>query len=330
MAKEVPYSVSFHLAAKANFSILTLYSYVFITKTESGGQFWRVLYNRCLIALFLSNVIIAILTLAKGQDLMMLYSMIPLPVLLIGFKFYCHKQFDYQSKYYSKGDGKKNPESGLPDKEGRRGDRVGVRFGHPALYRPLLTPMVHAKSQHMLKEVYRGRLDDDIDAATIAGYSDTYSMGKMSSTQPGKSATGGPAPFEIVPEGKLDFENFKNRADFADEHGGGGVLFDRPGTPSTMATGIRDPDRGRSSSRDSNRSADEAGTNYPAGYHQTPTTGFRGESPASSLRNISAAGPVSDERGLISSAAPMPMGTPVIPDQEVRGDTSYDYFRGKR
>ena len=29
-----------------------------------------------------------------------------------------------------------------------------VRYGDPALYKKLLTPMVHAKSQHLLKEIF--------------------------------------------------------------------------------------------------------------------------------------------------------------------------------
>ena len=62
-------------------------------------------------------------------------------------------------------------------------------------------------------------------------------MDPMSHTQPGKSArfapgtSGGGATremFEVVPEANLDFAFYKNRADFGDEHGGGGELYGRP------------------------------------------------------------------------------------------------------
>ncbi|KAF1987095.1 DUF221-domain-containing protein [Aulographum hederae CBS 113979] len=261
--------------------------YVFITKTESGGQFWRVLFNRFLFATFLSNIIVALLVKARGYSWTMLVAMIPLVIILIGFKIYCARAFDDEIHFFSRGKkGDRESVIGADDKENRRTDRVGVRFGHPALYKPLMTPMVHAKSQHLLAQVYRGRIEADTDGASVAGYSDTYSLHNMSRDKPGKKAApgGGPAPFEFVHESDIDFENFKNRADFQDA-GGDGDLYgrtSRPDTPSTFVggAGYASHDRGRSSSRDSDRTAADVGVGvtYPTGYHQTP--GLREYSPS--------------------------------------------------
>ena len=269
----------------------------------------------------------------------MLGVMVPLPLLLIAFKFYCKTAFDNQIHYYTKSE-TKGPEAAMPvDKESRRRDRVGVRFGHPALYKPLTTPMVHEKSQHLLSQIYRGRLDMDADAANIAGYSDVYSMKRMSRDRPGKAA-GAPAPFEIVSEQNLDFENFKDRPEFSEEFGGDGEVYGkpsdliRPGTPGSVMTN----DRGRSVSRDSERTftSDEEGvlgTTYPAGYHTTPSA-LREYSPSPDGRKYGGADMTTrtesnpyqlrDETALLHGAAPMGHGTPRLEE-----NSSLDYFRAR-
>ncbi|KAF1988511.1 DUF221-domain-containing protein [Aulographum hederae CBS 113979] len=265
---------AFYLAIELWFKRYLL-QYVLITKTESGGQFWRMLINRLLFAVLLMNAVIALVVGAQGvgarqyigdvaRSGAMLYAMIPLPFLLWAFKWYCSKCFDDKLRYYSTNstsagidvEGASN-EGGM--KKGKKNDRVGVRFGHPALYRRLMTPMVHAKSQHLMAEIYDGSADDpgyDHPAAaratgtttprSVYGYSDTY-MSDMDHSTPGKPAKSQQpehgADFEFVKESDLDFENFKRRAEFREEFGGDGELYgkpedliSRPGTPSTFAT----------------------------------------------------------------------------------------------
>jgi hypothetical protein len=61
----------------------------------------------------------------------MLAALIPLPLGLIAFKFYCKNAFDNSLKYYTQGVSKKGVEAPTPiDKESRRRDRVAVRFGY--------------------------------------------------------------------------------------------------------------------------------------------------------------------------------------------------------
>ncbi|KAH3917780.1 hypothetical protein HBI56_112130 [Parastagonospora nodorum] len=308
-----------------------LLMYVFCTKNESGGLYWRILFNRMLVGVMLSNCIIALLCVARGFDLKwtMLGAMVPLPLGLVAFKFYCKNTFDNSIKYYTIGDIiKKGSEAPPPiDKESRRRDRVAVRFGHPALYQKLTVPMVHEKSKHLLAEVYRGRLDGDL--GDTAAFSDTYTMKRMSKDHPGKTAaqTG---PFEFVAEDNMDFENFKNRPEFSDEHGGGGSVYGdastigRPDTP-----GSAFGDRGRSTSRDSARTLnDEPGMTYPAGYHQTPSN-LREYSPSpapiSRIESNSSPYEIPPQTNLLSGAAPMghDQYTPYSPNR----DGQQDYFR---
>ncbi|SLM35141.1 Domain of unknown function DUF4463 [Lasallia pustulata] len=206
--------------------------YVFITKTESGGQFWRILYNRFIFAAILANCTSALVIKARGTWTM-IFAMAPLPILMLLFKWYCARTFDDQCTYYTKAT-LKDPELVAEGaKKSGRNDRVATRFGHPALYKPLITPMVHAKAQKVLSEIYSGRLNDS-DTASVAGYSD-IAMDPMSHSQPGKSArfapgtsTGARDLFEVVPESQLDFAYYKNRDEFGDDHGGDGDLYGRP------------------------------------------------------------------------------------------------------
>lgn len=199
-----------------------LLMYVFVTKTESGGQMWRVLYNRMVFAAILANIMIALVIKARGTWTM-IGVMAPLPFLMLGFKYYCMKTFDDDIHYYVH-TGMRDGESlaGM-GKAGKVGDRVLTKFGHPALYRPLITPMVHARAKHVLGQVYRGRLNSD--AAKSLAYSD-IALEPMSGREAGKPLRQDVAPFEIVPEGQQDFTYFKNRADFREELGGG--IYGKP------------------------------------------------------------------------------------------------------
>jgi hypothetical protein len=188
--------------------------------------------------------------------------------------------------------------------------------------------MVHEKSKHLLAEVYRGRLDGDL--GDNAAFSDVYTMKRMSKEHPGKAAAA-PAPFEFVAEDNMDFENFKNRPEFSDEHGGEGSVYgasiNRPETPGSA---FGDSQRGRSTSRDSTRTLnEEPGMTYPAGYHQTPSN-LREYSPSPSTHRIpdtSTPYEIPAQTNLLSSAAPMGNSstayTPYSPDR----DGQPDYFR---
>ncbi|KAK6595265.1 hypothetical protein H4I95_10623 [Botrytis cinerea] len=207
--------------------------YIFITKTESGGMFWRMLFNRVLFAAILANLVVFLSTWVHGEVTHMeAYAVIPLPFLVIGFKWYCARTFDDKIHYYSVRNMLKDPEASRSKPFGSKGDRLASRFGHPALYKPLITPMVHARAQNILASVYGGRLTDSNnqgsgDNMSVSGYSDMYSMDPMRAGQPGRSAKGGVPGFEMVPENRLDFSYYKGRAEFAEEHGGSGGIYGR-------------------------------------------------------------------------------------------------------
>ncbi len=311
--------------------------YVLVTKTESGGQFWRILFNRLIFATILADLFMAVVVKSAGSWVM-IGVMGPLPFIMLAFKFYCTRIFDASYKFYTTTH--QDPEHLAGQKSRKGNDRVGTRFGHPALYAKLMTPMVHAKAQHVLASIYRGRMTDTADPATE--YSD-IAMSSMSAQFPGKTARFAEDPstkkndlFEIVPESKLDFGYFKNRADFRDENGGDGELYGRPtdlisersGTPHSFmrgSVGGGSPSSSRASSPGAGAyrafSPEQLGQMTHPAYRTTPPGGHsRNVSAQSHSRNISSPPPLAgiirpgllysasneSERSLLAGAQPAP------------------------
>ncbi|KAF2398542.1 DUF221-domain-containing protein [Trichodelitschia bisporula] len=300
-----------------------LIMYVFVTKMESGGMFWRSLFNRVVFAAILSNFIVGALVKAKGINYVpMLVALAPLPLLMIAFKLYCSRKFDAVFKYYAQRlDAKED--AIVPDNKSIRSNNVGVRFGHPALYRPLLTPMVHAKSQHMLAKVYQGRLDEDDEYDNLAPEFGGYGMRSLRRGPQKKAPHAG---FEFVSEGDMDFANYKDRDDFKDENGDGELYGGDKKAPLAPA-----PPRAADGPAPPQLDGPVDGTVYPAGYHTTPSGPLRGYSPSPDGRArgglLGDAAPMgaSDARSMSGRSAATTPGEepgPVV--------TDYDYFRGRR
>ena len=216
-----------------------LLMYVFITKTESGGQSWRVLFNRLVFAVVLSDIIIGVVVKARGSWAMVA-ALVPLLALMGALKWYCLRTFDIDIKYYVR-NGMHDEERPAMDHKRRKAEKISAKFGNPALSRPLMTPMVSAKARHVLAEIYRGRLDSDTGAAAT-GFSD-IAMENMGHN--GKRPSVENAPFEFVPEAQQDFQYYKNRDDFREE---GGDMYGRPEdmmtersqTPLSMMSHLKD------------------------------------------------------------------------------------------
>ncbi|KAJ5590779.1 hypothetical protein N7450_004751 [Penicillium hetheringtonii] len=224
-----------------------LLMYIFVTKNESAGAYWRVLFNRLIFATILSNFIVG-LVIKSRSTWNMVFCVVPLPFLMLGFKFYCYKTFDDDCNYYNRGNLSDAEALGASKLSKKAGDRLSAKFGHPALYKPLMTPMVHARAAEALKQIYQGRLEHN----DMAGEYSDIAMNPMMADQPGKEAE--PAPFEMVSENQLDFSYFKDRADFQEEFGGGiygrpeDLMTERSQTPRSTLGGEWSPSSSRASS----------------------------------------------------------------------------------
>jgi calcium permeable stress-gated cation channel len=321
--------------------------YIFVTKTESGGMFWRVIFNRTIFAMILSNVVVFLVLFVHGDaQYMLAFSVVPLPLLMIGFKIYCRRVFDVKIQFYATKPVLKDVEGTPKPKSNLKSDRLSSRYGHPALYKPLITPMVHARAQNKLASIYLGRLSDSntaesTDMVSMSGYSDTVALDPMRAGQPGRSVSAkkdSVPGFEVVPESQLDFSYYKNRSEFADEHGGGQIfglptdVVDRPGTASSFRGEYSTPGSSRAGSptpvpgspvigspkpgvtgrRAMTGMSRDGGTGatYPAGYTYPAAYDTRNDAGIvrpSNRRYDSD----QDTRGLVGAAADMPITSPV-------------------
>ncbi|KIY03457.1 uncharacterized protein Z520_00148 [Fonsecaea multimorphosa CBS 102226] len=332
-----------------------LLMYVFITKTESGGQFWTTMFNRIVFATILSNVVIGIVVKARGEWTLVA-AIAPLLVIMLAFKWYCMKTFDLDLKYYSRG-GMHDQERLATDGKPREPEKVSSKFGHPALYQPLMTPMVHAKAKHVLAEIYRGRLQSD--GGQSMAFSD-IAMQPMTQT----SKLPQDVPFEFVPEAQQDFQFYKNREDFREGAGDDMLSSSRSQTPASSFVGQKESSP--SSSRGTSPAPqaiqhqthihrkDLDQSNVPSQFRHGAPAPFDGHTSGGlEPRHGPYTDPYDDRANLLGSAGDVrtPNGefmsvdrwrTPVVsrdgseadgyqdttPGEEL--NTSYDYFRGRR
>ncbi|KAH9952686.1 DUF221-domain-containing protein [Russula dissimulans] len=126
--------------------------FCYVSKVESGGRLWNPVINRLLASLMLMQALMLLtMGLQYGWKSFAWVAGIPPFVIVILFKVYINRVFARPFRYY------------VPTERGDiKGNRLEKRFGHPALYADLFTPMLHANMMHLLAQVYSGRLDSGL------------------------------------------------------------------------------------------------------------------------------------------------------------------------
>jgi hypothetical protein len=133
-----------------------LLMYVFVTGVETGGQIWRLLFNRLLVSCVLFQVVmIGVLNLKSARTSSL--AVLPLPFITILFKLVCSRRFDSRVYYYTptmEGLASSHP-SDPKNVSGRAAkNSIGFRFGDPAFFAELPVPMVHERVRHLLPKLY--------------------------------------------------------------------------------------------------------------------------------------------------------------------------------
>lgn len=176
--------------------------YVSVTKVESGGAFWRVLINRLLLAAAFSNLVLFLIVWVK-ITIFTAIAVVPAIALLAIFKIFLVVSVDPKFDYYSTDLTSEVAHSPAVHHNDQKKDRLRSRFAHPALTQALIVPMVHERSRHLLREVYKGRLHEE----------------RATESTPAVATPVLQEKFELVAPEDLNFDHFKNRPDFADEFG---------------------------------------------------------------------------------------------------------------
>ncbi|KAH7102259.1 DUF221-domain-containing protein [Auriculariales sp. MPI-PUGE-AT-0066] len=133
--------------------------FVFITKIESGGRLWNVVMNRLLASLILMQLLMTLTIILRLKFFSWIWiSTLPPILFVFAFKFWLTKQFDNRFRWYLPSDSVVKKTTVHSANADNSGQRLEKRFGHPALYADLFTPMLHAKMVHLLPQVYHGNI----------------------------------------------------------------------------------------------------------------------------------------------------------------------------
>ncbi|KAJ2956460.1 hypothetical protein NQZ79_g7700 [Umbelopsis isabellina] len=153
----LPFALFYFFIATVVFRYLLMY--IFTTKTETGGQIFRVVVNRMFVSIVLFQLVMILILYFKSAYLQT-YVICPLPVITIIMKIIVSRRFDPLA-YYS--NNRFDQEHAIPSVDGpgatiSRRNRIGIRFGNPAFFAELPTPMVHENVQHLLPQVFSGKV----------------------------------------------------------------------------------------------------------------------------------------------------------------------------
>lgn len=196
----LPFGVLYFVVSGFTYKYIMLY--VAITKVESGGAFWRVLINRLLLIIGFANLVLFVVIWVK-ISIFTAIAIAPVFVLIVAFKIFLIRALDPKFDYYLPTGRDEAGHIPVVHHNDLKKDRLRSRFGHPSLTQPLIVPMVHEKSRHLLREVYKGRLQQDEGDYTTP----------LASTPMQEK-------FEVVKSDEMDFEHYATRADFASQAGG--------------------------------------------------------------------------------------------------------------
>ncbi|EKM53375.1 uncharacterized protein PHACADRAFT_259710 [Phanerochaete carnosa HHB-10118-sp] len=155
--------------------------FVFVTRVETGGRLWNVVINRLLVAVMLMQLLIT-LTMGLRFGLRSLFWIASLPpiFLILAFKIYCTRVFNPEFSFYIPTEEELRTAHVHSQRADNASNRLGKRFGHPALHQELFTPMVHANMTALLADVYKGKISNEetklqeyggtrVDAQVVAG-----------------------------------------------------------------------------------------------------------------------------------------------------------------
>lgn len=135
--------------------------YISVTKVESGGRIWPVLFQTVLSSTVLFQLLmILILALKGGYD--QAYMLIPLPILTVAYQYFYAKRIHKLGSHLV---GTWNPsmKADLLSKEEKdmevkkKEKDLKHQFRDPAMHKKLLTPIIHDDVKHLLPQIYHSQ-----------------------------------------------------------------------------------------------------------------------------------------------------------------------------
>ncbi|KAI9308758.1 hypothetical protein BJ944DRAFT_236715 [Cunninghamella echinulata] len=156
----LPFALMYFSIASLVYKYMLMY--IFVTKLETGGKMWPVLFQTINIGLILFQVImIIILNLKSGY--IQSYCLIPLPFITLAFQwFYSRRLSDTHCynvqvniNWMEHQPAKPTSAANQSDKKQNKIHTLKNQFRDPAIYHKLSNPIVHDDVKHLLPTVYK-------------------------------------------------------------------------------------------------------------------------------------------------------------------------------
>lgn len=181
----LPFALLFFVVSTIVYKYMLMY--IFVTKIESGGRMWPVLFQALLTSTILFQVLMIIILNLKGGHVQS-YVLIPLPVLTLGFQYFYYRRMqtlgafltgtasgtiapiiieEEQEKLAPANTEKKS--HGKKHKKENKQQDLSNQFQDPAIHKKLLTPMIHEDVKHLLPQVYHHTVQPVENAFEMVG-----------------------------------------------------------------------------------------------------------------------------------------------------------------
>ncbi|KAF9451505.1 DUF221-domain-containing protein [Macrolepiota fuliginosa MF-IS2] len=136
--------------------------YIFVTQAETGGRLWNVVINRLLAcAIFMQLLMILTIGLQYNFALKQTLLTVPSVLIILGFKVYIHRVYLRRFRFFIPNEQDFASIASYSANVDMMSQKLERRFEHPALHAELFTPMLHQKMMPLLREVYRGRIEEE-------------------------------------------------------------------------------------------------------------------------------------------------------------------------
>ncbi|KAG0166263.1 hypothetical protein DFQ28_007909 [Apophysomyces sp. BC1034] len=166
----LPFALLYFVLATTVYKYMLMYIYV--TKVESNGRMWPVLFHTIIAALFLFQVVMFVmLQLKSGHSHS--YFLAPLPFLTLIYQYFHSRrmrsahplanstELDHCTSYVSSPSLSSSEKSIAHHLTGDRSSTFIQLYSDPALHSKLLRPMVHDDVKHLLLQVYRHQMQQN-------------------------------------------------------------------------------------------------------------------------------------------------------------------------
>lgn len=172
----LPFALIYFAVASMVYKYMLMY--VYVTKMESGGKIWPVLFQTVMTSVIFFQVTMIVMLALKGGNLQA-YCLIPLPVLTLLYQYFYYRRMHVLGTYLSGSEPTyvlKDDEDSIgavkDTKKKHKKQNLQNQFQDPAYHDKLSAPTVHDDVKHLLQKVYKAPerpINDTIEMAQQFG-----------------------------------------------------------------------------------------------------------------------------------------------------------------